>query len=103
MLQINTRAVDRKMLSEEDKQLVLGRIKVMGDRILHEETCTIAGVESWRILGESFSYGEKTRKTHQVMLVHRGRMLSISLTASPDAYETANAQFESVLKTIKLL
>jgi hypothetical protein len=103
MLQINASAVGRRMLSTEDKEVMLGRIRKMGDRILLEETCTIAGVESWRILGENYSYAEDTRKTHQILLVYRGTMLSFSLTASPAVYPTVNAQFENSLRTLKLL
>ena len=101
MLQIITKPINKIVLSKDDKVRVLKGMEETKERVLVQRIRIIDGIEAWEILGENRLYRGQLRKRHQIWLINNRVLITFSLTASPELYESAERAFENIIKSLK--
>jgi hypothetical protein len=91
--------VDITTFSKDHKAKMLQAMERIGEKLLLERERVIDGIEAWDKILENTRYEPKIR--HEIMLVHNGYIVSVSLEASPELFESADIQFERILESLK--
>jgi hypothetical protein len=86
-------------LSKEHKVKILKGSETLGEKLLAERVRVINGIEAWETFFEMQRY--KPKKRHQILLVHNGYIVNVSLDASTELYESADRQFEKIVESVK--
>jgi len=92
--------VDVTTFSKEHKDKILAGSETLGEKLLTERVRVINGIEAWETFFEAQRY--KPRKRHQILLIHNGYIVNVSLDASIELYESADRQFEKIVESLKL-
>ena len=101
MLQIFAKPTTKSVLSKDDKLRLLKAMEETKERVLVQRIRIIHGIEAWEILGENKRYGGQLRKRHEIWLINNRVLITFSLTASPELYESAERAFENIIKSLK--
>jgi len=92
--------VDVTTFSKEHKDKILAGSETLGEKLLTERVRVINGIEAWETFFEAQRY--KPRKRHQILLIHNGYIVNVSLDASIELYKSADRQFEKIVESLKL-
>lgn len=90
---------DITILSKEKKAKMMAVLERSGEKLLLERDRVIDGIETWEKFLETTRYERKMR--HEIMLVHNGYFVSVTLEASPVLFQSADVQFERILESLK--
>lgn len=90
---------DITILSKEKKARMKAVLERSGEKLLIERDRVIDGIEAWEKFLETTRYEPKMR--HEIMLVHNGYFVSVTLEASPELFQSADVQFERILESLK--
>ena len=90
---------DITILSKEKKAKMMAVLERSGEKLLLERDRVIDGIEAWEKFLETTRYEPKMR--HEIMLVHNGYFVSVTLEASPELFQSADVQFERILESLK--
>jgi hypothetical protein len=90
---------DITILSKEKKAKMMAVLERSGEKLLLERDRVIDGIEAWEKFLETTRYEPKMM--HEIMLVHNGYFVSVTLEASPELFQSADVQFERVLESLK--
>jgi hypothetical protein len=85
--------------SKEYKDKILAGLERIGEKALAERVRVIDGIETWEKILVTTRHAP--RKRHEIMLVHDGYIVMISLEASPELYESADMQFAKIIESLK--
>ena len=85
--------------SKEYKVKILAGLERIGEKALAERVRVIDGIEAWEKILVTTRHAP--RKRHEIMLVHDGYMVMISLEASPEFFQSADMQFEKIIESLK--
>ncbi len=91
--------VDVTILSKEHRAKMLAGLEKIGEKLLVDRERVIDGVETWEKFLETTRYEPKLK--HEIMLVHRGNIVSVTLEASPELFQSADMQFEKIIESLK--
>ena len=86
-------------LSKEHKAKIMAQLEKTGEKLLLERDRVIDGIETWEKFLETKLYGPGL--SHEIMFIHRGDFVGITLYASPDLFQAADIQFERMLESLK--
>lgn len=90
---------DITILSKEKKAKMMAVLERSGEKLLLERDRVIDGIEAWEKFLETTRYEPKMM--HEIMLVHNGYFVSVTLEASPVLFQSADVQFERILESLK--
>ena len=76
-------------------------MKKTGENILKQKWRRINKIEAWEIFGENKVFQGKLRKAHQIYLIRKGQLIILSLTASPERYDSADKTLDVIIESIK--
>jgi hypothetical protein len=88
-------------LSKEHRAKMLEALERIGEKLLSERERGIDGIETWEKFVETTRY--ESKMMHEIMLVHNGYIVSVSLQASPELFQAADREFEKILASLKFL
>jgi len=91
--------VDITTLSKEHKDKITKQFEKMGEKLLLERDRVIDGIVAWEKFLETTRYEPKLK--HEIMLIHRGNFVGVTLDASPELFQSADMQFEKILESLK--
>jgi hypothetical protein len=86
-------------ISKEHRAIMMKQSEKMGEKLLLERDRVIDGIETWEKYLETTQLGRRLR--HEIMLIHRGNLVGVSLDASPELFQSADIQFERMLGSLK--
>jgi hypothetical protein len=90
---------DITTLSKEYRAKMLEALERIGEKLLLERERVIDGIETWEKFVETTRYEPKIM--HEIMLVHDGYIVSVSLKASPELFKSADREFEGIVESLK--
>ena len=90
---------DITIFSKENKAKMMAVLERSGEKLLLERDRVIDGIETWEKFLETTRHERKMR--HEIMLVHNGYLVSVTLEASPVLFQSADVQFERILESLK--
>ena len=91
--------IDITTFSKEHKAKIMAVLEKSGEKLLIERDRVIDGIEAWEKFLQTTRYEPKMR--HEILLVHRGYVVGITLEASPELYASADRQFEKIVESLK--
>jgi len=86
-------------LSKEHKAKIMAQLEKTGEKLLLERERVIDGIETWEKFLETTRHEPKLK--HEIMLIHRGNFVGVTLDASPELFQAADIQFERMLENLK--
>lgn len=91
--------VDITTFSKEHKAKMMAQMEKLGEKLLLERERVIDGIEAWEKFLEASQLGPSLK--HEIMLIHRGSIVGVTLDASPELFQSADMQFERILESLK--
>jgi hypothetical protein len=91
--------VDITTFSKEHRAKIMAVLEKSGEKLLLERDRVIDGIEAWEKFLQTTRYEPKMR--HEILLVHNGYFVSVTLEASPELYASADRQFEKIVESLK--
>ena len=85
--------------SKEHKAKMMAQMEKLGEKLLLERERVIDGIEAWEKFLEAKQLGPSLK--HEIMLIHRGNIVGVTLDASPELFQSADIQFERILESLK--
>ena len=91
--------VDVTTLSKEHKTQIMKGYERTGEKLLSERVRSIAGIEAWETFLD-IQRGQATKR-HQILLIHNGYIITVSLEAYSELYESADTRFERIVASLE--
>ena len=88
-------------LSKEHRAKMLEALERIGEKLLSERERVIDGIETWEKFVENTRYEPKIM--HEIILIHNGYLVSVTLQASPELFDSADRQFEKIIESLDFL